>query len=178
MGNRAVITNKNKEMGIYLHWYGGPESVVNFLKYAEIYDVRSLEADETYGFARLTQIIGNYIGDVISVGIGRYETLDTNNYDNGVYIVDGNWKIAGREFGGDNEEPELYPSLVDPNFIYEIDKAMGRNSLGFKSVEEVEEYLDYYERTVKKRVGNKRHGYATVSVRTPKEWRQLDAPLF
>lgn len=43
MGNRAVITAskssdvaKSNDIGIYLHWYGGRDSVEAFLKYCEL----------------------------------------------------------------------------------------------------------------------------------------------
>ena len=42
MGNRAVVTNKNQDIGIYLHWNGGPESVCAFLTYAKALGVRGL----------------------------------------------------------------------------------------------------------------------------------------
>ena len=59
MGNRAVITTskstdiKNStDIGIYLHWNGGRDSVQAFLKYCELKGYRSPEKDN-YGWARL-----------------------------------------------------------------------------------------------------------------------------
>lgn len=31
MGNRAIITNKEKKVAVYLHWNGGRDSVEAFL---------------------------------------------------------------------------------------------------------------------------------------------------
>lgn len=96
MGNRAVITNQRKKTGVYLHWNGGRDSVEAFLTYCDLYGYRDLTSDETYGFARLTQVISNFFGGTTSIGVGAYDELDTDNGDNGVYIVEG-WNIVGRE---------------------------------------------------------------------------------
>lgn len=89
MGNRAVITFDKKpspqSLGIYLHWNGGAESVVAFMDCADHYGIR---ADDNYEVARFAQIIGNFFGGTLSVGIGTLETLDCENHDNGVFIVD------------------------------------------------------------------------------------------
>ena len=96
MGNRAVITTEDKRLGVYLHWNGGRNSIEAFLKYCKINNIRPPESD-CYGWARLCQVIGNFFGGTLSVGIDLYENLDTDNTDNGVYIIR-NWKIVGREF--------------------------------------------------------------------------------
>ena len=103
MGNRAVITaskskdvKKSQAIGVYVHWNGGRDSVEAFLKYCELKKYRS-PSDDSYGWARLCQVIGNFFGGTSSVGIGRCEELDCDNYDNGVYIIKG-WKIVGRKY--------------------------------------------------------------------------------
>lgn len=106
MGNRAVITTEKKEIGIYLHWNGGRDSVEAFLKYCKHAGHRSPETDG-YGFARLCQVIGNYFGGMLSIGVALYNNLDTNNGDNGVYIIK-NWEIVGREFAPKKEQNQ-YP---------------------------------------------------------------------
>lgn len=92
MGNRAVITTKenwrNGGVGIYLHWNGGRDSVEAFLKYCELKGFRSPSSD-SYGMARLCQVIGNFFGGGLSVGIDTLWHLDCDNFDNGVYIIDG-----------------------------------------------------------------------------------------
>lgn len=105
MGNRAVITTEKKEIGVYLHWNGGRDSVEGFLKYCKDAGHRSPESD-CYGFARLCQVIGNFFGGTTSVGVDRYENLDTDNGDNGVYIIR-EWKIIGREYFSGKEQQEF-----------------------------------------------------------------------
>ena len=39
MGNRAVITTRSKDIGVYLHWNGGRDSVEAFLKYCELKEI-------------------------------------------------------------------------------------------------------------------------------------------
>jgi len=103
MGNRAVIAFQEENwtevqpdsVGIYLHWNGGPDSVSAFLRAAAHLDNRR----DDYGVARLCQIIGNWFGGTLSIGIGKCRTLDTDNGDNGTYVVDFKqygWTIARR----------------------------------------------------------------------------------
>jgi len=115
MGNRAVIATKEKDLGVYLHWNGGRDSVEAFLEYCKIKGYRAPEQDN-YGWARLAQVIGNFFGGDTSIGIDRYERLDTDNYDNGTYIIE-NWKIVGREFvrGDEQREHSLNEMLVAIN---------------------------------------------------------------
>lgn len=116
MGNRAVIATPEKDVGIYLHWNGGRDSVEAFLKYAELRGIRKPEVDN-YGWARLTQIIANFFGDSLSIGVGRFENLDTSNGDNGIYLIK-DWQIVGREnFHG--EEQDTHDLL---EMLLQIDK--------------------------------------------------------
>ena len=89
MGNRAVITFDKKptpnSLGIYLHWNGGPESVLAFLEAANQLNVRI--GDDGYEFARVVQIIANYFGGTTSIGVGQLKTLDCDNGNNGLFIV-------------------------------------------------------------------------------------------
>ena len=99
MGNRAVVEFKDGT-GIYLHWNGGPESVLAFLDTAKHFKVRT---NEDYGVARLVQIIGNFFGGTLSLGVGRAEGMDKDNWDNGTYYVDENFDIDRR--GGSGSTP-------------------------------------------------------------------------
>jgi len=94
MGNRAFIKFKNETAGIYLHWNGGRDSVEAFLRYCELKKHRS----NSYGIARMAQVIGNYFGGTLSLGIegtiGK-SLSDLCPGDNGVYVVD-DWHIVGR----------------------------------------------------------------------------------
>lgn len=94
MGNRAVITTQDKEIGVYLHWNGGRDSVEAFLAYCKLKGYRPPEVD-CYGWARLCQVIGNFFGGEFSIGIDAYNRVDTNNGNNGVYVID-KWEVVGR----------------------------------------------------------------------------------
>ena len=119
MGNRAVITASkssavagSSDLGIYLHWNGGRDSVEAFLTYCRIQGFRSPDVDN-YGWARLVQVIANFFGgDGLSVGLDKCSKLDCDNYDNGVYIIKG-WEIVGRQYKRHSEqcEHDLEPML-------------------------------------------------------------------
>lgn len=127
MGNRAVIINKKdmkngeispNQIGVYLHWNGGRDSVSAFLKYCEYKNYRTPDTD-CYGWARLCQVIGNFFGGTTSLGIDCAKNLDCDNGDNGVYIIEG-WNIVGRKYYFNSKEQNDY-SLFD--MLYEIDSA-------------------------------------------------------
>ena len=109
MGNRAVITTEenfqNNGIGVYVHWNGGRDSVTAFLKYCKMKGYRTPETD-CYGWARLVQVIGNFFGGSVSVGIDTVNNLYCDNYDNGVYIIR-NWEIVARKYF-DAEEQNVY----------------------------------------------------------------------
>ena len=110
MGDRAVITTEDKDLGLYLHWCGNRCYVDGFLAFCKAMDYRPPE-DDDYGWARLTQtvmncgnlmklcqIVSNSFGkDGLSVGFGEYKHLDTDNGDNGVYVIS-DWKIVKRMY--------------------------------------------------------------------------------
>ena len=105
MGNRAVITTREKKIGVYLHWNGGRDSVEAFLKYCELKGFRCPE-DDSYGWARLCQVIANFFGgDGLSIGIDTIDCLDCDNWDNGVYIIH-DWKIESRAYNRWSEQYE------------------------------------------------------------------------
>lgn len=110
MGNRAVITTQSKKIGLYLHWNGGRDSIEAFLKYCELQGFASPEKDY-YGWARLSQVISNFFGGTLSIGIDEYYKLDTDNYDNGVYIIK-DWQIIGREYFEGLEQNEYKLDLM------------------------------------------------------------------
>ena len=89
MGNRAVITTRERKVGLYLHWNGGRDSVEPLLRYCELQGYRP-PSDDDYGWARLAQVVGNFFGGSTSVGIGAYTTdarMDPG--DNGIYVIEG-----------------------------------------------------------------------------------------
>ena len=128
MGNRAVITaskafniEKSYDIGVYLHWNGGRDSVEAFLKYCELKGYRRPDRDN-YGWARLCQVIGNYFGGELSIGIDRCVNLDCDNWDNGVYVIEG-WKIVDRKYHDGQDEQQSYDLL---EMLIEIDAAQPR----------------------------------------------------
>lgn len=104
MGNRCVITTKEKKIGVYLHWNGGIGSVRAFLAYCKIKEYRPPETD-CYGWSYLCTTICNFMGDGLSCGIDLYENLDTKNGDNGVYIIE-NWEIVDRLYAPSSNKSE------------------------------------------------------------------------
>lgn len=119
MGNRAVITaSRDKDVkhsydiGVYLHWNGGRDSVEAFLKYCELKGYPAPD-DDDYGWARFCQVIGNFFGGSLSIGINTCNKLDCDNWDNGVYVISG-WEIVDRKYfsGLEQESYDLMDMLV------------------------------------------------------------------
>ena len=116
MGNRAVITTRKdldeNGIGLYMHWNGGYDSVRPILDYCRIRGFRSPDKD-CYGYARLAQIVCNFMGgDGYSVGVGRLKELDTNNGDNGTYVIE-DWKVAERlHYSGEEQNEYDYNEFI------------------------------------------------------------------
>ena len=115
MGNRAVITTapfRKTKVGIYIHWNGGRDSVKPFLDYCRLKGYRGPVSD-CYGIARLTQVIANFFGGELSIGVDLVKNLDCDNGDNGVYLVDDNWNIVGRKyFSGFEQDDYDYETML------------------------------------------------------------------
>lgn len=129
MGNRAVITTKqdleNHGIGLYLHWNGGRDSVAPLLEYCRLRGFRGLPDD--YGYARMAQVMANFLGgDGLSIGLGPVDGLDQDNYDNGVYVVQG-WKIVDRMFFEDRKEQDAYNF---DEFLTALDESQGHQRIG------------------------------------------------
>lgn len=107
MGNRAFIKFQGLNTGIYLHWNGGRDSVEPFLEYCRLKDYRP----DDYGVARMCQVIGNFFGGGLSLGVMSTKGMsnaDLDSGDNGVYIVK-NWKIIKRYPWDVREQHEYDP---------------------------------------------------------------------
>lgn len=122
MGNRAIIKPKNSDIGVYLHWNGGINSVTAFLEYCKLKGYRNFggEYSDGYGMARFVQVVSNFFGGSDSIGIvsNVKETVDyAKGLDNGIYVIDG-WDIVKRICG--NDTVENY-SIQD--MLISIDKA-------------------------------------------------------
>ncbi|WP_251179423.1 hypothetical protein [Adlercreutzia agrestimuris] len=109
MGNRAVITSTKKDLAVYLHWNGGRDTVEPLLTYCRLHGYRSPACD-SYGYARLCQVMGNFFGGNNCIGLSVYTTdkaMDPG--DNGIYVIDENWEIVER-IGAPFIEQDVYPA--------------------------------------------------------------------
>ena len=116
MGNRAFIKFEGEDTGVYLHWNGGRDSVEPFLEYCRLKGFRF----DDYGVARFCQVVGNWFGGDLSIGVQStkgYSNSDLDPGDNGVYIVM-DWKITGRYPEKTYEQNEYDPI----KFMIDIDK--------------------------------------------------------
>lgn len=130
MGNRAIIKGVGTNIGVYVHWNGGYDSVLAFTQYCKLKGYRSPESDPAYGTARLAQIIGNFFGGSCSVGIENMsgttvmtpELVQEFYLDNGVYEIE-NWEIA-KHWNPDviAPEDECHEGYDLTEMLYEIDE--------------------------------------------------------
>ena len=151
MGNRAVITNwvtgetqesfdgnrlkfrkePLNQVGVYVHWNGGKESIQTFLMYCKMKEYRSTNYDD-YGWARLCQVIGNFFGGSTSIGISTLDGLDCCNGDNGTYLIK-DWEIVDRYYNYDDENCDVL--LEDLIYIDECQPV--KEQLGKKKITEL-----------------------------------------
>ena len=94
MGNRAVIHFQGSNVGMYVHWHGGRDTIEPMLEVAKEYELRGGD----YGLARLAQMFGNFMGGTLSMGIDELERLDCDNNNNGVYVIDSKFNIVDRQY--------------------------------------------------------------------------------
>lgn len=95
MGNRIVTTTAERKIGLYLRWNGDRDTVEPLFRYCELKGYRAPSGDD-YVRARLCQVVGNFFGGTLSVGIMPYSDdgrMDPG--DNGIYAIEG-WRIADR----------------------------------------------------------------------------------
>ena len=119
MGNRAVIHFQDSNVGMYVHWNGGRDTIEPMLEVAKEYKLYSGD----YGLARLAQMFGNFMGGTLSVGIDSIDRLDCDNNDNGVYVIDSKFNIVDRQYMLGEEKSNYDPEEVkqafrDTNDIY------------------------------------------------------------
>lgn len=118
MGNRAVITFAQTTSApcIYLHWNGGRASVEGFLRAARHLALNApmLAEPRGHNFAAQAQVLDavasllaeHFFGTEVGRTVYRetYGSTDTDNGDNGVYVIDVNLDIVRREFMRHDEE--------------------------------------------------------------------------
>lgn len=118
MGNRAVITFSTASSApcIYLHWNGGRASVEAFLLAARHLNLHAPVSGMSSGHdyrdqARVLDSIAQLLADhFFQKPVGEcvyretYGSTDTDNWDNGVYIIDDALDIVGRKYNRHDEE--------------------------------------------------------------------------
>lgn len=87
MGNRAVITTPDKDLALYLHWNGGRDTVEPLLKYCELQGYRPPSSD-SYGWARMAQVVGNFFGGSLSLGIDPSREESYHDFDEMLHAFD------------------------------------------------------------------------------------------
>lgn len=130
MGNRAIIKGVGTNIGVYVHWNGGYDSVLAFTQYCKLKGYRSPESDPAYGTARLAQVIGNFFGGSCSVGIENMscttvmtpELVQELLLDNGVYEIE-KWEIV-KHWNPDviSPENEFHEGYDITEMLFEIDE--------------------------------------------------------
>lgn len=99
MGCRAVITFNPSPVavGVYLHWGGAPEFVLAALQECIDRGYRTPDSDPDYAMARLIGLLHEATGKgETGLGVDLNAILDTDNGDNGTYVIGGNWEILDR----------------------------------------------------------------------------------
>lgn len=111
MGNRAVLTFSNTPSApcIYLHWNGGRASVEGFMGAARAlgYHERGYSAPQLID--ALAELIATHFFGVevnkVHVYVERFGEADTDNWDNGTYILnEKDLQVIGRMFFKGQEE--------------------------------------------------------------------------
>lgn len=134
MGNRAIVKPINENIGVYLHWNGGIDSVTAFLEYCKLKGYRDFggKHSDSYGIARFTQVVSNFFGGKLSIGIETNidETEEcAKGLDNGIYVIDG-WDIVKRIGGNEYHEGyDLKEMLVSIDEAQPLEEQLGENFL-------------------------------------------------
>jgi hypothetical protein len=114
LGNRAFVIFPKAKAKVYLHWNGGIESVSAFLAYANEIGL----GDEDFGFARFVQIVGNYFGGSLSLGVSGWSPQQKAfAEDNGAFYVerkDGKLQIVRWvNDRGEDAGPDRLPAALE-----------------------------------------------------------------
>ena len=118
----GFVSDNPHRVGVYLHWNGGRDSIEAFIGACKELDYRD-GASDSYGVARFVQTVCNFFGrDGLSCGVDTLDRLDTDNHDNGVYVVGDGWEIVGRECAHDEQS---YHNVADfTRFLVKLTKAV------------------------------------------------------
>jgi len=118
MGNRAVITFDTTDTApcIYLHWNGGRASVEGFLDAAKRLNMAT--DDHVQFMDDFAALLAKHFFEC-EVGMTVYRELygeaDTDNWDNGTFVIDGKLAIVRRLFtrGGEEVNAEKTKHISD-----------------------------------------------------------------
>lgn len=109
MGNRSYVAFPDAGVAVYLHWNGGLESVLAFLDFMKERGDRG----ETYGAARFCQVVGNFFGGTLSVGVtGCTDPAALSDEDNGCFVVGPDLTVTGWFLDGKDWAHALPAALV------------------------------------------------------------------
>lgn len=111
MGNRAILKPVDRDdIGVYLHWNGGRDSIEAFLKYCEIKNFSGF--DDEFGMASFVKIVSNFFRTSDNVGI---ITCPFNwDTDNGIYVIKGFQIVDRIEYTGEEQnEYDLLEMLIN-----------------------------------------------------------------
>lgn len=112
MGNRAVITFgvQGKSPCIYLHWNGGQASVEGFLRACRHLGINGHQPEAKAMDAISNTVARHFFGCDVGHTVYREEfgRSDTNNYDNGYYVIDKGLNII-RRAGEGSQHVEIDP---------------------------------------------------------------------
>lgn len=126
MGNRCVITNKEKTRAIYQHWNGGLDSIQPLLNVAK---------DMNKGFDGLVELSTKvFKGEEVSI-----DEADFDNGDNGTYVIDDNFKIVAREFFNGEEQSNYSPAEME--VFIKLTNTLGKGNEVDKVMEIVRPFL-------------------------------------
>lgn len=99
MGNRCVIYKENEEKGIFLHWNGGRDTVEPVLEVAKELGLKYDEIKTLFRF-------------FVEPDFSDYSILDKDNGDNGVYIINDDFKIVERLYNKYSEQKSHDPKRI------------------------------------------------------------------
>jgi len=105
MGNRAVMEFEGSEIGIYLHWNGGRNSVEKFLKRTRDILICTSNHEVDSLVEKVASVIDKCLGENSAV-VGEVKFLDQDNYDNGTYIINRSLHIVGRRYFSGSEQTD------------------------------------------------------------------------
>ncbi len=135
MGNRAVVTTPDRELGLLVRQNGGRDTIEPLLRYCELkgFDAPSASCS---GWAGLCQVLGNFFDDILSVGVLPYTNDEQMNPgDNGIYVIDG-WQIVDRIYP--------YENFAEQN-EYDFDEMLHAFDAAMPKQERLGKFLDSAE---------------------------------